>query len=140
VKVIKAKGSINKDNKIIHVKLVPAYTDLYKGVWNISLSTYCFKVNEPAQLETVYAISSTLCTSIELSEIGLPVSGLTTLGHIYAVCPQGNFVFGQFENQWFTIDHPNSSQFQLIFSPVKMTEQATADIEVEITILFQRVI
>jgi len=138
LKIVKVKGVINKGNEFLNVNLVPAYMDLNKGIWNLSLDTYCFKVIAPAQLETVYELSTTLCTSIEVGDTYLPASGLATLGHIYAVAPKDTFLFGHFERKWFTIDNPNSSYFRLICKPIEMIKQDDSDIVVEITMLFQR--
>jgi len=138
LKIIKVKGKINKDKKIIPVNLVPAYMDLSRGIWNISLDSYCFKVIEPAQLETVYEISATLCTTLEFGENQRQSSGLATLGHIDADCPKDRFLFAHFEQKWFTVDNPNSTHFEVYCKAIDMTKQDNAEIELEITILFQR--
>lgn len=138
LKIVKVTGILNKDQDVLHVNLVPAYMDLSKGIWCLSLDTYCFKAIAPAQLETVYEISSTLSTSMQLGSTFLPVSGLAILGHMYAVSPKDNFFFGNFERKWFTIDNPNSSHFELICKQIGITKQETAQVSVEITILFQR--
>lgn len=138
LKIIKGKGQINKDNEIIHFNLVPAYLQLNRGVWNMSLDTFCFKVIGPSQLQTVYEISSSLCTCLQLGENLMPISGLATLGHMFALCEKNTFMFGEFERKWFTVDNPNSTFFDVICKPIDMTKQVDADIQLELTILFQR--
>jgi hypothetical protein len=138
LKVIKLSGKINKDNDCLRRQLINAYLDLSKGNWIMSLDSYSFKVFTPEHLETVYEISSPFCTSISFDlQSRTAISDFALLGHIYAVCPKGQFYFGNFERTWFSIDIP-STDFKIICKQTQMTKQPNAEIDIELTVLFQR--
>lgn len=86
LKTIKIKCQINKDNEAEIVTLVSDYLDITEGVWEVSLDTYCYKVNSPDFLETVYEVSTSLCTGCELDKSTNEYrTNNTVLGHIHAV-------------------------------------------------------
>ena len=138
LKVIKLCGKVNKDNQTLKTELVKAYLDLFQGNWIISLDSFCFKVNSPSQLETVYEISTSLCPGVFFNaETKRPSSDLTIIGHIYAVSPKDLFFFGNFQRTWFSIDFP-STQLEIFCKHLDMTKQENADIDLALTVLFQR--
>jgi hypothetical protein len=138
LKVIKLSAKINKDNDSLRTQLIKAYLDLSKGNWITSLDTFCFRVYNPVQLETVYEITSPMCTSISFDhDSKTAISDFALLGHIYAVSPKDQFYFGSFERTWFSVDIP-STDLKICCKQMLMTKQPTAEIDLQLTVLFQR--
>jgi len=139
LKCLKAKGTINKYNNQISVPFLPDYMNLSMGIWSVCLDTYLFKVNSAGQLETVYEVSSNLVTGYAVnSATNDRVSNFIPLGHFYAVAPSGMFYFGQFDRKWFQINERFGHEFNVHFNQLPLIQNVDNDIEIEFTILFQR--
>lgn len=139
LKIVKLSGTINQNVDKLSIDLVKGYINLEIGNWLVSLNTFCFRVHNPPQIETVFQVSSPICNSIvRKGKNSLPSNELTILGHIYAVSPNENFLFGNFPSTWFAVDNP-SSKLELFFVPIEMTKPAgNFDLLMEVTVLFER--
>jgi hypothetical protein len=53
------------------------------------------------------------------------------------VSPNQNFYFGEFQRTWFSVDCP-ATELQIFCKQLEMTNQGNAEIDLELTVLFQR--
>jgi hypothetical protein len=123
------------------VNIVPQYMDLTKGIWHVSLDSYVYKCNSPLKIDTIFEISTSLCTSFEsIQGTNLNQSVFTRLGSIHAFSPANLCNYGPFEKKWFLVE-PADSQFQLFITQNKMSVINVPSVEVEfdISFLFQRI-
>lgn len=124
-----------------NITVVPEYMDLTTGIWNVTLDSYIYKLKVPNKIDTVFDISTNLCTSYQTeAKTNLNRSVFTRLGCIHAVSPLNLANFGPFEKKWFLVE-PKERQFQLFINQNKMSVSNTPKLEVEfeISFLFQRI-
>jgi hypothetical protein len=138
LKIVKVTGKINGINNTLSAELVKGYLDLAKGSWVVTLDTYCLKVLNPEHVDTVFELSTPLSNVMKFSQENLrPSSDFATLGHIYVNCHKTDFSFGHFEKKYFPVDSP-SNRLQIVCKAIPMTQQSSQEIDMELTILFQR--
>jgi hypothetical protein len=107
--VYKAQNRLSNYEEIENkwsVNIVPQYIDLTKGVWNVSLDSYVYKVSLPqvGTIDTILEVSTSLCTSYQsIAGKNLDKTVCTRLGsiHVYSKANLANF--GPFEKKWFMI-------------------------------------
>jgi hypothetical protein len=123
------------------VSIVPHYMDLSKGVWNVALDSYFFKIKAPADVNTILEVSTSLVTSHET----VPGQNRfrpyqTKLGTIHVIGRQGDVNFAPVYPKWFTVERRDTS-FQLEISqhPMSIFAVERLEIDFELTFLFQRI-
>ena len=142
LKVVKVTGTFvqnsDSDTTPFYVPIIPAYLDITKGVWNMSLDSYCVKVHKPSTANLVLEISSSAVTAYEeLDQTGRHVSVSAPLGHIFLFSQDGQASFGPFEKKWFTVEE-NSHGLYLFLKQNKLSKLPVLELDFEITVLFQR--
>lgn len=124
-----------------NVNIVPQYMDLTQGIWNVSLDSYIYKLKKPIRVDTIFEVSTSLCTSFEsVQGKNLNKAVFTRLGSIHAISPANISNFGPFEKKWFLVE-PAESEFELFITQNKMSQMQIPSLVVEfdISFLFQRI-
>ena len=142
LKVVKFTGTFvqksGSESAPFYLPIIPAYLDVTKGVWNMSLDTYCIKVKKPTDANLILEISSSAITAYEnLDLTGRHVSVAAPLGHIYIITQGDQTVFGPFEKKWFTVEE-NSHGIDMFIKQNKLSTLPILEFDFEITVLFQR--
>lgn len=123
------------------VNICPEYIDLTRGIWNVSLDSYVYKCREPRKIDTIFEISTSLCSSFEqIQGTSLNKSVCTRLGSIHTFSDAGLSNFGPFEKKWFLVEE-SDSRFELYITQNKMSVMNVASLKVDfdISLLFQRI-
>lgn len=61
-----SSGSVFVENEHKwNITVVPEYMDLTTGIWNVTLDSYIYKLKVPNKIDTVFDISTNLCTSYQ---------------------------------------------------------------------------
>jgi|APCry1669189241_1035207.scaffolds.fasta_scaffold137567_1 hypothetical protein len=125
------------------VNLVPQYMDLTKGIWNVSLDSYIYKISSPQTVtfDTILEISTSLCTSYQsIAGKSLNKTVFTRLGNIHVYSKANLANFGPFEKKWFMVDNVNN-HFDLHVTAHELSFMRLPKIEIEfdISFLFQRI-
>lgn len=144
--VYKAQNRLSNYEEIENkwsVNIVPQYIDLTKGVWNVSLDSYVYKVSLPqvGTIDTILEVSTSLCTSYQsIAGKNLDKTVCTRLGsiHVYSKANLANF--GPFEKKWFMIDNvKNHFDLNVNAHELSFTRYSKIEIELDISLLFQRI-
>jgi hypothetical protein len=115
--------------------------DLTQGIWNVSLDSYIYKLKKTIRVDTIFEVSTSLCTSFEsVQGKNLNKAVFTRLGSIHAISPANISNFGPFEKKWFLVE-PAESEFELFITQNKMSQMQIPSLVVEfdISFLFQRI-
>lgn len=123
------------------VNICPEYIDLTRGLWNVSLDSYVYKCTQPRKIDTIFEISTSLCTSFQqIQGTGLNTSVYTRLGSIHAFSDANLSNFGPFEKKWFFVEE-SDNRFELFITQNKMSAMNVAELQVhfDISLLFQRI-
>lgn len=141
LKIIKCSGTFKEELNIneYYINLIPTYMDISRGIWNISLDTYCIKSTTATPLKCIVEVSTNLVTAYKYKGTNNDTfeSIPAPLGHMVAYDTMKSFE--HFEKKWFTIESGSGGAFKLMLSQNETMKEKDVNFQFEITILFQRI-